>query len=490
MSKNQIKPILVTGATGYIGGRLVPYLLDLGYQVRVLVRDPVRIQDRSWFNKVEVTTGDVLLPETMPAAVDGISAAYYLIHSMSSGEDFHLRDLKGAENFGVAASTAGLEQIIYLGGLGDYESDLSKHLKSRHETGQALSKAGVPVTEFRAAVIVGSGSISFEMIRYLTERIPIMVTPRWVYTRTQPIGISDVLNYLEAALNVPESKGQIIEIGGADVVTYGEMMMGYAKTRGLSRKMIPVPLLTPKLSAYWVHWMTPVSAEIAHALVEGLRNEAIVNNPSARQLFPNILPLDYNSAVKAALAGLNAGEVETRWTDALVSSQGSASPVVLKTQEGIIIERRELMINNGIDRVFEVVKSLGGDVGWLAFDWAWRLRGVIDRLYGGVGLRRGRRDPKDLRVGDAVDFWRVELLEPNKTLRLRSEMITPGDAWLQFDLESTKQGYTHLRQTAFFTPKGLLGLIYWYALYPIHSVVFSGLIGGIKNLAERDSVIV
>lgn len=480
------KQVLVTGATGYIGGRIVPRLLDLGYRVRVLVRDPARLQGRDWEEMVEVVQGDVLKPETLDVAVDRISAAYYLIHSMSGSADFHERDLIAARNFGEAAKMAGVEQIIYLGGLGDSGADLSKHLASRQATGQALAEAGVPVTEFRAAIIVGSGSVSFEMIRYLTERIPVMICPKWVFTRVQPIAIDDVLSYMTAALENTECRGKVIEIGGTDVFSYGGMMKGYAAARGLKRALIPVPVLTPRLSSYWVHWMTPVPASITRPLVEGLRNEVIVRNQTAQEIFPKISPVDYQTAVKRALASLETGQVETRWTDALVSSLGSKSPVLLTTLEGMIIERRQVEIQAPNDKVFATFTRLGGEVGWLYFDWAWRLRGVMDRFLGGVGLRRGRRDPVDVRVGDAIDFWRVEIVEPQKLLRLRAEMKVPGKAWLQFETNPLENGNSNLSQIAYFAPKGLFGLLYWYLLYPLHGLIFSGLIKELKKLAESE----
>lgn len=477
--------VLVTGATGYIGGRLVPLLLDLGYEVRVLVRDSKRLQGRTWAVDVEIIQGNVLRPETLGAAMEGIMAAYYLIHSMSGSDDFHDRDLLAARNFGAAAKSSGIEQIIYLGGLGDPEADLSEHLSSRQATGRALTEAGVPVTEFRAAIIVGSGSISFEMIRYLTERIPVMVCPKWVYTRVQPIAIDDVLAYLTAALQTPESRDKIIEIGGTDVFTYGDMMRGYATVRGLRRALIPVPVLTPRLSSYWVHWMTPVPAAITRPLVEGLRNEVIVRDDSAREIFPDIQPVGYSTAVTQALGNLQAGQVETRWTDALVSSLGYRSPVVLTTLEGMIIERRQVEVSAPTQKVFDVFTRLGGEFGWLYMDWAWRARGIIDRLLGGVGLRRGRRDFMDVRVGDAIDFWRVEEVEPGKLLRLRAEMKVPGRAWLQFETHALENKRTQLIQTAYYAPKGLSGLLYWYALYPFHSLMFSGMIRKLKKQSER-----
>jgi uncharacterized protein YbjT (DUF2867 family) len=457
-------------------------LLEAGYQVRCLVRDPARLQGRPWLNGVEVVRGDVLQPESLPAAMQGVDFAYYLIHSMSGSADFHQRDLVAARHFARAGRRAGMRRIIYLGGLGDPDADLSQHLRSRQQTGQALQEAGVPVTEFRAAIIVGSGSVSFEMIRYLTERIPAMICPQWVFTRVQPIGISNVLDYLVAALQTSDSAGRIVEIGGADVLTYGDMMLGYAHVRGLRRLLLPVPVLSPRLSSYWVHWMTPIPAEIARPLIEGLRNEVVVRDDTACRLFPHIQPMDYQTAVQLALVSLAASQVETAWSDALVTSQGDLPPVVLSIRDGMIIERRSRLVQAAAPDVFRAFAGLGGDRGWLYANWAWRLRGILDRLVGGVGFRRGRRDPNELRVGDAVDFWRVETVERDRLLRLRAEMKVPGDAWLQFEAKPHSEGGTLLVQTAFFAPKGLSGFLYWYLLYPIHGLIFSGLI---RNLARR-----
>ncbi len=478
--------VLVTGVTGYIGGRLVPELLASGFRVRVFVRDRSRLQGRTWFNQVEVVQGDVLDPVSLVTAMPGVRAAYYLIHSMSDSVDFDQRDLQAARNFGDAARANGVERIIYLGGLGDPATDLSKHLSSRHQTGQALQESGVPVTEFRAAIVVGSGSISFEMIRYLTERVPVMICPRWVFTRVQPIAISDVLKYLVAAIETPQSSGRIIEIGGSNVITYGDMMLGYAQARDLRRWLLSVPVLTPRLSSYWVHLVTPIPASIARPLIDGLRNEVIVRDETARELFPQIEPMDYLTAVTLALADLEAHHIETSWSDALVTSQGDVVPVALSTQEGMIIERRQQMVSVPPNAVFKIISRLGGQTGWLYLDWTWRLRGWIDRLVGGAGLRRGRRDPEVVRIGDAIDFWRVEAVEPEKRLLLRAEMKLPGRAWLQFETQSHSGEQTRLVQTAFFAPKGLLGLAYWYLLYPLHRLIFAGMI---RHLAQRAMLI-
>jgi uncharacterized protein YbjT (DUF2867 family) len=480
----QAQLVLVTGATGYIGGRLVPRLLEAGYRVRCLVRDARRLQGRPWSEQVEVVEGDATRPETLPSAMAGVWAVYYFIHSLSDTANYRERDIAVARSFSQAAKTAGVERIIYLGGLGDPAAHLSDHLRSRQETGAALAESGVPVTEFRAAIIVGSGSLSFEMIRHLTERLPVMVCPRWVFTRIQPIAIRDVLSYLIAALGTPESAGRVIEIGGADVVSYGEMMKGYARVRGLRRLLIPVPVLTPHLSAHWVNWMTPVNAGIVYPLIEGLRNEVVVRDDTARRLFPEIEPVGYNAAVRRALASLEAGQVETSWADGLTSSCGDARPVELTSDEGMHIERRQLVVDAPAGDVYAVFSGLGGDRGWLYANLLWRLRGIADRLVGGPGFRRGRRDPDEVRVGDALDFWRVEAVEVGRLLRLRAEMKLPGEAWLQFETLPRGDGQTLLTQTAYLAPKGLSGLAYWYGLYPFHGLIFGNMIRAIGERAK------
>jgi uncharacterized protein YbjT (DUF2867 family) len=475
--------ILVTGATGYIGGRLVPHLLELGYSVRCLVRDPAPLQGHFWRSAVEIVAGDVLQPDTLVPAMAGVSAAYYLVHSMSGGSDFHLRDLTAAHNFGTTARAAGVERIIYLGGLAEPTSNLSEHLRSRLQTGDNLRTAGVPVTEFRAGVIVGSGSISFEMIRYLTERVPAMICPRWVYTPCQPIGIWEVLEYLASALDVPESSGRIIEIGGSEIISYGDMMMIYAEVRGLRRWMLPVPVLTPRLSSYWVNLVTPIPAAIARPLIEGLRIESTVHDPIARQLFPHIQPVDYRTSVERALAQLQPGNVELTELNALSTSQNDVPPVTVTIHQGMILEHRQRVVPASPEAVYQIFTRLGGKFGWFNLNWVWEMRGFLDRMVGGVGFQRGRRDPDELQVGDALDFWRVETLEPERLLRLRTEMKLPGKVWLQWQVTPQEEEKTLLSQTTFFAPKGLTGLLYWYSLYPLHCLIFRKLIDQIANRA-------
>lgn len=480
--------ILITGATGYIGGRLVPRLLRKGYRVRVMVRDPNRLQGRPWLEQVEVVRADVFQPNTLNTAMQGVWAAYYLIHTMSDHQDFAQRDLVASRNFGAAAKSCGVEHIIYLGGLGDPTADLSGHLRSRIETGNMLRDSGVPVTEFRASIIVGSGSISFEIIRYLTERLPIIVAPRYMLTQIQPIAVRNALNYLMAALETPESRGKVIEIGGADILTYRRMMLEYARIRGLRRYIPILPLyFSPRVASYGLQLITPVHANVARPLLEGLRNEVIVKSDTAKTLFPDIDPMPYSEAVQRALMRLQDDEVETTWSDSLSSSLGDDKPVILTSYEGLLLEQRQTVVRAPQKYVFSAFSSIGGRRGWPTYNYLWRIRGGIDSFLGGVGFRRGRRHPTELRVGDALDFWRVEAIEPDSLLRLRAEMKVPGLAWLQFKTEKINQKNTRLVQTALFDPKGLPGFLYWYFLYPIHGFIFGSMIAKISEIAEEQA---
>ena len=469
--------ILVVGASGYVGSRLVPLLAARGHELILMSRDARPLTAR--FAHATVVAADLLDPSTLPVALEGVDVAYYLAHSMGAGErGFADRDRQAARNFARAAKRAGVSRIIYLGGLGDDSADLSHHLASRHETGAELAAPGVPVTEFRAAVIIGSGSASFEILRHLTERLPIMITPRWVGTRCQPIGIADVLDYLVGALDHPEVPG-IVEVGGPDVLSYGDMMRAYARRRGLRRLMIPVPVLTPRLSSYWVNLISPVPAGIAQPLIEGLRNEVVVEDPGPAAAF-GLHPLSYIEALGLAIDRVDHDDVESTWFDALAGSDRATLSSVT-AGEGMIVERRGRVVVAPPEHVFAEVERLGGDAGWPSANVLWRIRGLVDRLIGGVGMRLGRRDPDHLRVGDALDFWRVEELRRPSLLRLRAEMKVPGRAWLQYEVTPTAGG-SRLVQTAFFEPKGLPGLVYWYALYPVHGWIFRGTV---RILAER-----
>ena len=474
--------ILVTGATGYIGGRLVPRLLEAGCQVRCFVRDPERLRDFPWVKRVEIVQGDALEAVSLVQAMQGITTAYYLIHGRQGGRLDAERDLRAASNFASAAEIAGIQHVIYFGELVNPSDDLSPYLRSRNETGHILRLGRVPVTEFRAGMVVGSGSALFEMVRYTAERQPVFVCPKWFFTLAQPIAIRNVLDYLVAALKAPQCTGKLIEIGGANRLTYAQMLLDYAHERGLKRLLIPSPFYTPRLSAYWVHMLTPLHWRVLLPLIEGLHNESIVHDDLARELFPAIQPLDYQTALRLALGRVHNDDVETSWSDALVVSQGDTRPVTLTTSEGMMLERRHLVLDLPPAPVFCAYTGLGGERGWLFMNWTWEMRGWMDKLVGGVGLRRGRRHPDDIRVGEALDFWRVEAVEPDRLIRLRAEMKVPGKAWLEFQSTPQSGGRTLLTQTAYFAARGLAGFLYWYLLYPIHSFIFSGLI---RKVAER-----
>jgi uncharacterized protein YbjT (DUF2867 family) len=472
---NENKLVLVTGATGYVGGRLAPKLLEASYRVRCLVRDPQRLKGRPWVKQVEVAGGDALAVEDLLEAMRGVSYAYYLIHGIQGGKVNAERDLAVARNFAAAAAAAGVERIIYLGELVEPSANLSPYLRARHETGYLLRYGGVPVTEFRAGMIVGSGSALFEMIRYLTEREPVLVCPAWFFSMAQPIAIRDVLEYLVRALEVPQSAGKMIEIGGATRLTYADMLLGYARERGLKRALIRTPVYAPRLSAWWVHMVTPIHWRVVLPLIEGLHANAVVHDQTARRLFPDINPLPFQEAVHLALGRVARDNVPTSWADALVTIAGDIKPYRFTVDEGLFVERRRAALDVPVTEVFRAYSGLGGTRGWLYMDWAWALRGWLDKLVGGVGLRRGRRHPDEVRAGEALDFWRVEAVEENRLLRLRAEMRVPGKAWLEFESEALENGKTCLTVTAYFEPRGLFGFLYWYAMWPFHKFIFDGL---------------
>lgn len=481
-----VKKVLVTGATGYVGGRLVPRLLDAGHALRCFVRNPSRLRHRSWEDQVEVAEGDVLHYDEVLAALQGIDVAYYLIHSLNAGEDeFAERDRKAASTFARAATDAGVKRIIYLGGLKPKSERLSEHLKSRMETGDYLRSGDVPVTEFRAGVIVGSGSLSFELIRYLTERLPVLLTPRWVTTPTHPIAIRDVLSYLVQALDKPETSGRIIEIGGEDVLSYKEMFLKYAKVRGLKRFLIQLPVLTPRLSSHWISLVTPINTRIAKPLIKGLDNAVFVQDEEAKDLF-DIEPVDYETAVRRALERFDDDDVETSWSGALSSGTNMESMVEdVVEEEGLIRERLQMRMDASPASVFAVVKGLGGKNGWLYANVLWKVRGFFDLLFGGIGFRKGRRSYTELREGDTIDFWRVESIEENRFIRLRAEMKVPGKAWLQYSIKPLEAGQSLVTQTALFEPRGLAGFLYWYLFYIPHRFIFPGMFRAIKYRAEE-----
>ncbi|MFT7463002.1 MAG: hypothetical protein ACI9EF_001344 [Pseudohongiellaceae bacterium] len=478
------RPVLVTGATGYIGGRLVPRLLGQGYRVRCLARSPRKLADRDWSDhpSLEIVQGDVGDAASLESALQGCGSAYYLVHSMlASGDEYRQRDLELATLFSRYAKAASLDRIIYLGGLGEAGPALSEHLASRREVERVLAADGVPLTVLRAAMIIGSGSASFEVLRYLVERLPMMITPRWVRTRCQPISVRDVLGYLVTCLETPETLGRTLDIGGPDVLTYQEFLKLVAEVRGLRRRLVlPVPVLTPRLSSWWIHFVTPISHLIARPLADGLRNPVVCGDDAAARLMPRSL-MSVRESVEAAFAHLDKHTVETAWSDA-----GPIPGDPDWSGGKAFTDSWSVFIQGSAEDVFAAVCRIGGGHGYYGADWLWKLRGGMDRLCGGPGLRRGRKDPTQVAYGEALDFWRVTLLEPPQRIALRAEMKVPGEALLAFEITPEGDG-VRLEQTARFIPKGLSGLLYWYAVKPLHGLVFRGMLAGIRAEAEGRS---
>ena len=470
--------VLLTGASGYVGGRLLKVLESAGQPVRCLARRPEFLLPKVG-PTTQIIAGDVLDRGSLVPALSGVDTAYYLVHSMTT-EDFEEADRLAAQNFADAAQETQVRKIVYLGGLGDSDSGLSPHLRSRQEVGEILRSSGKCVIEFRASIIIGSGSLSFEMIRALVERLPVMITPKWVDVPAQPLAIDDLMQYLVRVLELPGLKNQIFEIGGPDRISYAGLMREYARQRGLRRWMIRVPVLTPRLSSLWLGLVTPVYARIGRKLIDSIRNPTVVNDHAAEKAFA-IRPMGVREAIANALRNEDREIATTWWSDAL------SSGVEPRKWGGVrfgsrLIDSRTVQVNVSSVVAFEPIRRIGGPAGWYYANWLWRLRGWLDLLVGGVGLRRGRRDPGQLRAGDAVDFWRVEEFEPNHYLRLAAEMKLPGRAWLEFKVEPANGG-SIIRQTASFDPVGLGGLAYWYAVYPLHGMIFGGMLRQIARIA-------
>jgi uncharacterized protein YbjT (DUF2867 family) len=479
---------VVTGATGYIGGRLAPRLIEAGHTVRCVSRSAGALRDVPWAGQAEIVEGDLLDPDCVRRALAGADVAYYLVHSLGS-PSFEDTDRRAATVFARAAAAAGVRRIVFLGGPEPSGPTASAHLRSRVEVGQILSSAGVPTVVLRAAVIIGSGSASFEMLRYLTERLPVMVTPRWVGNRVQPIAVRDVLRYLVACADIREPVHRAFDIGGPDVLTFRDMMVRYAHIAGLpSRVIVPVQALSPRLSSLWVGLVTPVPGGVARPLVDSLVHEAVTREHDIARYVPD--PEDglvgFDDAVRLALAKVAEADVETRWSTA-AWTRAPAQPLPTDPEwsgGSRFVDERVRTVAAPVSTLWTVIEGVGGANGWYSLPIAWAMRGWVDRLLGGVGLRRGRRDPSRLRVGDAVDFWRVEEIEPNRLLRLRAEMLLPGRAWLE--LRATPTGAaSQYHQRAIFIPKGLAGHAYWRGISPVHSLVFGGMADNIARAAQR-----
>ncbi|MGC5014487.1 SDR family oxidoreductase [Streptosporangium sp. DT93] len=482
---------LVTGATGYIGGRLVPELLDAGHEVRCMARSAGRLRDQPWASRVEIAQADATDAGQVDEALEGVDVAYYLIHTMGGGKDFAAADREAATVFAAACERAGIRRVVYLGGLAPDEK-LSAHMSSRTEVGEIFLDSAVPAVVLRAAMIIGSGSASFEMLRYLTERLPVMTTPRWVSTRTQPIAIRDVLRYLTAWASVPDEVNRSFDLGGPDVLTYADMMRVYADVAGLTRRLIiPVPLLSPGLSSHWVGLVTPVPAGLARPLVESLRNEAVCGEHDVARYVPDPPEglIGLRRAVELALKKIKEAGVTTRWSSA--STPGAPSDPLPTDPDwaggSLYLDARARRVNASPRQLWEVVEAIGGEAGWYSLPIAWHVRGLMDRAVGGVGLRRGRRDPRRLRVGDSVDFWRVEEVQPGRLLRLRAEMRLPGLAWLEMRVLE-HEGETVYGQRAIFHPRGLSGHLYWWSVSPFHTLIFGRMLRNVAAAAEHGPV--
>jgi uncharacterized protein YbjT (DUF2867 family) len=467
--------ILLTGATGHVGAHLLQRLEEADCRVRCLTRRPEVLATRI-APGTEVVVGDLLDHKSLATAMDGVQTAYYLVHSMGASGDFEELDRRAAINFAEAARDSGVGRIVYLGGLGS-GNDLSAHLASRHQVGDVLRASGVATIELRASIVIGAGSASFETVRTLVEHLPAIPAPRWVETAAQPIAIEDVIDYLVEALNVDHPGSAIVEIGGDDRVTYAEVMREYARQRKLRRPVIPTPLFTARTSRLFLGLLTPMYGRIAAAMVESLRNETVVQCTTAHDAF-SIKPRGLAEAIERALGGEDHEFAETRWSDALAPAPASRwGGIAVKRR---MVTSRAVRVRMRAEEAFAPIQRIGGPTGWYAADWFWRLRGLLDRLRGGEGLRRGRRDPHDLQIGDTIDFWRVERLEPGRRLLLAAEMKIPGRLWLQFDVEADDGG-SKIRQTTVFDPAGYVGRLYWYLLYPVHHRIFGAMLRGLRR---------
>ncbi|HET8716119.1 MAG TPA: SDR family oxidoreductase [Nocardioidaceae bacterium] len=481
---------LVTGATGYVGGRLVPALLEAGHDVTVMARSERKVHGHAWADRVDVAVADATRPEQVAAALEGVDVAYYLLHSIGTGPDFAATERRIAEDFAAAAERAGVRRIVYLGGMDPRDEELSEHLRSRSEVAQVLLDSAVPTAVLQAGVVIGSGSASFEMLRYLTERLPVMVVPRWVHSKIQPIAVRDVLRYLVGCAELPADVNRRFDIGGPDVLSYLQMMRLYAEVAGLPRRrVLPVPVLSPTLSSHWVGLITPVPSGLARPLVESLRNTSVAREHDIAAYVPDPPEglIGYRRAVELALTKIRDVDVPTRWSSA--SPTGAPSEPLPSDPDwaggSLYVDEREREVHADPAALWRVIEGIGGENGWYSFPLGWQVRGLIDRLSGGPGLRRGRRDPRDVVVGDSVDFWRVEEVEEGRLLRLRAEMRLPGLAWLELSVGSAEHGTTTFHQRALFHPHGAAGHLYWWSVWPFHGIVFGSMQRNIARAAER-----